>query len=247
MGSTIWISHRGYCEGGATENTRASFDAAVALGFRYIETDIHLTIDGHLVLHHDDELTRTFSSPKQISVSKWEDLTKLSTSDSQKLLTVSDLFASFPSIHWTFDIKPSTAIACLKALRMWASDAKKSGWLDSNVRFLLWSREAEGLCRELFPSSPTLAREPECYRAGMAVLFRMPHLGKIQTNRIYSIPPYLLGYSLFKKWILRSYWERGAKTLAYLPRSEAEALEAKALGFNEILTNGRIPQGMSES
>jgi glycerophosphoryl diester phosphodiesterase len=51
-------AHRGDPES-APENTLAAFDAAVALGVDYVETDVQRTADGALVLLHDDDLDRT--------------------------------------------------------------------------------------------------------------------------------------------------------------------------------------------
>ena len=53
----IAIAHRGGA-GDAPENTLEAFGAAVALGYRYLETDAHLTRDGVLVAFHDDRLDR---------------------------------------------------------------------------------------------------------------------------------------------------------------------------------------------
>ena len=53
----IAFAHRGGA-GEAPENTLAAFEHAVALGYRYLETDAHITRDGVLVAFHDDCLDR---------------------------------------------------------------------------------------------------------------------------------------------------------------------------------------------
>lgn len=50
------IGHRGSPRV-ARENTIASFSAALAAGLDGFETDVHLTADGELVLHHDPTLS----------------------------------------------------------------------------------------------------------------------------------------------------------------------------------------------
>jgi len=53
----IAFAHRGGA-GEAPENTLAAFEIALSLGYRYLETDVHLTRDGVLVAFHDDRLDR---------------------------------------------------------------------------------------------------------------------------------------------------------------------------------------------
>jgi glycerophosphoryl diester phosphodiesterase len=52
------IAHRG-ASGHAPEHTFAAYDRAVAMGADYLEQDLHVTADGHLVVLHDDTLDRT--------------------------------------------------------------------------------------------------------------------------------------------------------------------------------------------
>ena len=73
----IWIvGHRGV-RAILPENTLISFQKAIDLGLNGIETDIHMTTDGQLVLHHDDTLERTTNGSGKIESYSYEDLRKL--------------------------------------------------------------------------------------------------------------------------------------------------------------------------
>lgn len=70
----IWIvGHRGV-RAHLPENTMISFQKAIDLGLNGIETDIHMTTDGQLVLHHDDALERTTNGTGQIENYSYEEL-----------------------------------------------------------------------------------------------------------------------------------------------------------------------------
>jgi glycerophosphoryl diester phosphodiesterase len=59
------FGHRG--SGGThPENTLPSFQAAVDAGASYLETDVHMTRDGEIVISHDDNLERTCAMPGRI-------------------------------------------------------------------------------------------------------------------------------------------------------------------------------------
>jgi glycerophosphoryl diester phosphodiesterase len=52
------IAHRGNSSA-APENTFASFDSAIAAGATFVECDVQMTADGHIVVIHDTTLDRT--------------------------------------------------------------------------------------------------------------------------------------------------------------------------------------------
>ena len=51
------FAHRGGNEF-APENSFRAFKSAVDIGYKYLETDVHLTKDGFLIAFHDDTLDR---------------------------------------------------------------------------------------------------------------------------------------------------------------------------------------------
>lgn len=72
------IAHRGY-RAKHPENTMGAFQAAVEAGANAIETDVHLTKDGIVVLSHDPTLKRCFGVPDKIIDCNWESISKLQT------------------------------------------------------------------------------------------------------------------------------------------------------------------------
>jgi glycerophosphoryl diester phosphodiesterase len=81
----IPIGHRG-AAGEAPENTLASFERAVADGALILESDVHPTRDGAVVIFHDDELDRTTDGSGPIAQ-----------------LTLAELRALDAGFHWTGD------------------------------------------------------------------------------------------------------------------------------------------------
>lgn len=73
----VWIvGHRGV-KAILPENTLISFQKAIDLGLNGIETDVHMTTDGQLVLHHDATLERTTNGTGKIEDFSYNELRKL--------------------------------------------------------------------------------------------------------------------------------------------------------------------------
>ncbi len=65
------IAHRG-ASGHAPENTLASFRRAVEMGARAVEFDVHRTLDGELVVAHDDDLRRCGGDRRALRRLRWK-------------------------------------------------------------------------------------------------------------------------------------------------------------------------------
>ena len=58
MNTILKIGHRG-ANGYEPENTLVSFEKAIEMGADGIELDVHASLDGHLIVIHDDTIDRT--------------------------------------------------------------------------------------------------------------------------------------------------------------------------------------------
>ncbi|KAK7427103.1 hypothetical protein QQZ08_006372 [Neonectria magnoliae] len=72
------IAHRG-AKALWPENTMAAFHGAVDVGAHALETDVHLSADGVVVLSHDPTLKRCYGVDKKIADCDWEYLKTLRT------------------------------------------------------------------------------------------------------------------------------------------------------------------------
>ena len=100
------------------ENTMEAFQAAVDLGFRYLETDLHQTKDGVLVAFHDDTLDRTTDGLGPVSRLSWAELSEVDAAyhfaphedfprrgQGVRIPALSEIFEAFPSIRLVLDLK----------------------------------------------------------------------------------------------------------------------------------------------
>lgn len=110
------LAHRG----GATyplnlgrENTLHAFTEAVALGYRYLETDVHATSDGVLIAFHDSKLDRVTDARGRISQTTYAQIKKARIHGLDHIPTLAELFTAFPDARFNIDAKSAGSIDLL--------------------------------------------------------------------------------------------------------------------------------------
>ncbi len=104
------FAHRG----GAAEvpeNTWGAFGHAVALGYRYVETDIRATSDGVAVALHDPTIDRISGREGELAKMTWAELRSVRLQDGREMPRLDEMLAAWPELRWNIDVKKKQAIA----------------------------------------------------------------------------------------------------------------------------------------
>ncbi|MGV9184027.1 glycerophosphodiester phosphodiesterase [Arcanobacterium canis] len=109
IGERVVIAHRA---GGAEapENSPEAFARMHELGFRYMETDVHATKDGVVVLFHDPVLDRTTDGHGRIETQTWEELKGVRDHGGNPLLRLHEALSSYPDFVFNIDAKNNHAV-----------------------------------------------------------------------------------------------------------------------------------------
>ena len=118
-GAVLAFAHRGgafHPEIEGLENTLAAFAHAVALGYRYLETDVHSTSDGVLLAFHDHVLDRVTESAGSIAQMSYADVRAARIGGREEIPTFASLLETFPEARFNVDLKAPGAVGPLADL-----------------------------------------------------------------------------------------------------------------------------------
>jgi glycerophosphoryl diester phosphodiesterase len=107
----IAFAHQGaHFDGSTGENTMESFEAAVALGYGYLETDAHATADGVLVAFHDDRLDRLTDRTGAICDLPWAEVRAARVRGRHDVPLLEDVLTAWPDVRVNIDPKHDAAV-----------------------------------------------------------------------------------------------------------------------------------------
>ncbi|HET6950431.1 MAG TPA: glycerophosphodiester phosphodiesterase [Acidimicrobiales bacterium] len=111
------FAHQGaHSPSGPGENTMAAFEAAVAMGYRYLETDVHATADNVVVAFHDDRLDRLTDRTGLIADLPWAEVKAARVRGRDEIPRIEDVLTAWPDVRVNLDPKHDRAVAPLADL-----------------------------------------------------------------------------------------------------------------------------------
>ena len=100
----IGLSHRGNSKE-FIENSYEAFNSVVQMGYKYIETDLRMTLDREVIAFHDLDLKRLFGIDVQVNDLTFNEIANLFKEKNCKLLSLEDALKSFPDTKFNIDLK----------------------------------------------------------------------------------------------------------------------------------------------
>ncbi|MDM4764008.1 glycerophosphodiester phosphodiesterase family protein [Galbitalea sp. SE-J8] len=106
------FAHRGFAASGSgvVENTLPAFEAALALGARYLETDVHASRDGVAIISHDPSLARLTGTDATVSSLSYDELRDIPLG-AGAFVSLADVLAALPEARLNIDLKSADAVA----------------------------------------------------------------------------------------------------------------------------------------
>ncbi len=112
-GSVLAFAHRGgvyHPEIEGLENTLQAFRHAYALGYRYLETDVHVTADGVLLAFHDAALDRVTDQQGVIAGLTHAEIRRARIGGREEVPTLAALVEELPGVRFNIDVKADGAV-----------------------------------------------------------------------------------------------------------------------------------------
>lgn len=224
----IAIAHRGGALE-AEENTLPAFMRAVGLGYSHVELDVHATADGHVVVHHDETLTRMFGDPRAVAALDISSLREVRTASGAGVPLLSEVLESFPQLHVAIEAKSDAVVAPLAALlaRMDVLDRVCVGAFVETRTRQLYAALGPRLCW-----SPAHVSVGRLWLAGWG----LPALPQAPFP-VVQVPLYHNGIPIVTPRVLRAAHARGIQVQVWTVNQESEMTRLLDMGVDAIMTD----------
>lgn len=224
----IAFAHRG----GASEepeNTMPAFEHAVGLGYRYVETDVHVTADGELLAFHDDRLDRVTDSTGAISELPWSRVRTALVDGREPIPRFEDLLGTWPELRLNVDPKHDGAVEPL------AKAILRTGAVD-RVCVGAFSDKRIARLQDLVGSELCTSMGPRQVARLLAMSKRLPGGGGL-TSPCAQVPTNQGPVALVTRALVTTAHRRGVQVHVWTIDEREEMARLLDLGVDGIMTD----------
>jgi glycerophosphoryl diester phosphodiesterase len=219
----IAFAHRGGASE-APENTLPAFQRSFDLGYRYFETDVHVTSDGVVVAFHDDDLLRTCDVPGTIHELPWRTVSTARVAGVEPIPRLAELLHAFPDARINIDCKTDAAVGPL------GDELARAGVLDRVCVAAFSDRRLARLRRRF--------GRDLCSSAGPVELGLLRITGLAVPGPLAAqVPVTMRGVRVLTDRFVRSCHRRGIEVHAWTIDDPAEMERLLDLGVDGIMTD----------
>ena len=228
-GNIKMIAHRGV-SGLERENTCPAFVVAGVKSYYGIETDVHITKDGKVIVVHDDDLKRVAGLDLCVEQTDYQTLRAVRLKDTDGVTERADLF--LPSLDEYIGICKKYDKQCILELKnlmpkekVWeiAERTKRLGWFN-RVTFISFASENLLYLREKYPDASAQFLVEECSDEEMQFMIQ------------HRLDADVCGYGLTKEKVEKLH-KAGLKVNCWTIDKIEHAQMAKAMGVDMLTTN----------
>ncbi len=212
----------------APENTFESFKFAVDNGFKYLETDVHLTSDNKLMAFHDPTLDRITNTKGRIIDFSSIDLKKVKVKNNYRIPLMEELLESFPDCFFSIDMKCDESVKPL-------IDLVKRNKAVERVCFASFNQNRLNSVRESFNNKCITSMGPK--EIIILKINSYINLKKNITSQIASMPISRYNIKLINKRSVSYLKSLNIKVIAWTINNEDQMRSLITLGVDGIMTD----------
>lgn len=229
----IAFAHRGGFSTGVPIELRDSmraFQAAWSHGYRYLETDVHVTSDGVLIAFHDHDLGPVTDGVGKIAELPWSEVRRARIGGTEEIVLFDDLIEAFPEARFNIDLKAPGAVAPLaEALRRH----------DANERVCVASFSGKHLRAFRKMTDGTVATSAPPFEAGVFSLLRPVRAWWPLNAQAFQMPPHdeRTNIRLLDRRVVEAAHRRGRHVHVWTINDRPEMERLIELGVDGIITD----------
>jgi glycerophosphoryl diester phosphodiesterase len=223
----IAFAHRGFAPDGA-ENSMAAFARAVALGYRYLETDVRVTADGVALAFHDATLDRVTDGHGRVDTLPWATVRGARIGGAEPIPLLADVLDAWPDVRVNIDVKSDRGVApTVEAIR-------RTGALERVCVGAFSGRRVAAVRRALGPRLCTSLGPREAL--GLRLLARRSPAGRF-AGRCAQVPARIGPAPLVDVGYLAAAAKLGVPVHVWTVNDRAEMTRLLDLGVHGVMTD----------